>query len=192
MHLGAVEHLYISACDDLRYLWEQESEACKSLVRLRELEVWYCNKLVASAEKEDNFGISMESLKICGRRKGINGRETNQLNVHQDGAPPRIIPIVALIPIKVKGQLKPELPQKANRYNNVKRDGKVFSFDLLDSDGGEIRGTCFNVVADNFHNQIEGRFREQGNHNEPASRKDSPRDKTTFKEMKEPSRYSID
>lgn len=27
------------------------------------------------------------------------------------------------------------------------KDGKVFSFDLLDSNGGEIRATCFNVIV---------------------------------------------
>ncbi|KAL7205723.1 hypothetical protein ACSBR2_018615 [Camellia fascicularis] len=41
------------------------------------------------------------------------------------------------------------------RYNNARGDGKVFSFDLLDSDGGEIRATCFNVVVDRFHDIIE-------------------------------------
>ncbi|KAI3739742.1 hypothetical protein L2E82_30153 [Cichorium intybus] len=63
MHLGAVELLYINNCDELRYLWERESEACKSLVSLRKLVVLNCNKLVASAEKEDNFEISLESIK---------------------------------------------------------------------------------------------------------------------------------
>ncbi|CAH1440699.1 unnamed protein product [Lactuca virosa] len=63
MHFGSLEHLYISSCDELRYLWERESEACKSLVSLQKLEVWNCKKLVSSAEKEVNYGISMESLK---------------------------------------------------------------------------------------------------------------------------------
>ncbi|KAL7619174.1 hypothetical protein Lser_V15G03622 [Lactuca serriola] len=63
MHLGSVEHLYIQKCDELRYLWERESEACKNLVSLQKLEVWNCKNLVSSAEKEVSFGISMESLK---------------------------------------------------------------------------------------------------------------------------------
>ncbi|CAH1440678.1 unnamed protein product [Lactuca virosa] len=63
MHLGALEHLYIRNCDELRCLWERESEACKSLVSLQKLEVINCKKLVSSAEKEANIGISMESLK---------------------------------------------------------------------------------------------------------------------------------
>jgi replication factor A1 len=40
-------------------------------------------------------------------------------------------------------------------YNNTRGDDKVFSFDLLDCDGGEIRATCSNQVADQFYNQIE-------------------------------------
>ncbi|CAI9269515.1 unnamed protein product [Lactuca saligna] len=63
VHLGAVEYLYIHSCDELRYLWERESEACKSLVSLQKLVVIHCKNLVSSAEKEDNFGMSMESLK---------------------------------------------------------------------------------------------------------------------------------
>ncbi|KAL7617809.1 hypothetical protein Lser_V15G03610 [Lactuca serriola] len=63
MHLGSLEHLYIEKCDELRYLWERESEACKSLVSLQKLEVTNCKNLVSSAEKETNIGISMESLK---------------------------------------------------------------------------------------------------------------------------------
>ncbi|XP_042753238.1 putative disease resistance RPP13-like protein 1 [Lactuca sativa] len=63
MHLGAIEDLEIKKCDELRYLWEREPEAWQSLVSLQKLEVWWCKNLVSSAEKEDNFGISMESLK---------------------------------------------------------------------------------------------------------------------------------
>ena len=42
-----------------------------------------------------------------------------------------------------------------HRYNNTRGDGKLFSFDLLDSDGGEIRVTCFNAVVDRFYDAIE-------------------------------------
>ncbi|GMY19234.1 replication protein A 70 kDa DNA-binding subunit A [Fagus crenata] len=40
-------------------------------------------------------------------------------------------------------------------YSNARGDGKVFSFHLLDSDGGEIRVTCFNAVVDRFYDAIE-------------------------------------
>ncbi|KAF7144027.1 hypothetical protein RHSIM_Rhsim05G0012200 [Rhododendron simsii] len=49
--------------------------------------------------------------------------------------------------VTVKGDIR--------RYNNARGDGKVFSFDLLDSDGGEIRATCFNAVLDRFYEIIE-------------------------------------
>ncbi|CAH1440704.1 unnamed protein product [Lactuca virosa] len=64
MHLGALEHLNINSCDELRYLWERESEAWQSLVSLQKLEVSCCKKLVASAEKDITCGITMESLKL--------------------------------------------------------------------------------------------------------------------------------
>ncbi|XP_062223277.1 replication protein A 70 kDa DNA-binding subunit C-like [Phragmites australis] len=40
-------------------------------------------------------------------------------------------------------------------YTNSKGPGKVFSFDLLDAQGGEIRATCFNLAVDQFYDLIE-------------------------------------
>ncbi|KAD3641848.1 hypothetical protein E3N88_31072 [Mikania micrantha] len=72
-------------------------------------------------------------------------------------APPRIIPISALNPYQGRWTIKARVTAKTElrHYNNAKGEGKVFSFDLLDSDGGEIRTTCFNAVADQFFDQIE-------------------------------------
>ncbi|XP_052621236.1 putative disease resistance protein At3g14460 [Lactuca sativa] len=75
MHLGALENLYIDGCDELMYLWEQKTEACKSFVSLKKLEIRNCKKLVSLSlslslvekEREVNLGNtitnSMESLK---------------------------------------------------------------------------------------------------------------------------------
>lgn len=36
------------------------------------------------------------------------------------------------------------------RYSNVKGEGKFFTVDLLDANGGEIRAISFNETADKF------------------------------------------
>ncbi|GJY16877.1 replication protein A 70 kDa DNA-binding subunit A [Tanacetum coccineum] len=78
-------------------------------------------------------------------------------SIMKNEAPARIIPISALNPYQGRWAIKARVTAKGDlrRYNNAKGDGKVFSFDLLDSDGGEIRVTCFNAVVDLFYDVIE-------------------------------------
>ncbi|CAA7054917.1 unnamed protein product [Microthlaspi erraticum] len=71
-------------------------------------------------------------------------------------ASPSVVPINALNPYNVRWTIKARVTSKGElrRYNNQRGDGKVFSFDLLDAEGGEIRAACFNAVADQFFDQI--------------------------------------
>ncbi|XP_078433130.1 replication protein A 1A [Wolffia australiana] len=77
--------------------------------------------------------------------------------ISKNEAPARIIPISALNPYQGRWAIKARVTSKTDlrRYNNAKGDGKVFSFDLLDADGGEIRATCFNAAADRFFDLIK-------------------------------------
>ncbi|XP_052625503.1 putative disease resistance protein At3g14460 isoform X2 [Lactuca sativa] len=62
-HLGAVQELTISRCNEIRYLWESEAEASKVLVNLRILFVNNCSNLVSLGEnEEDNCGTNLTSL----------------------------------------------------------------------------------------------------------------------------------
>ncbi|KAJ4868444.1 Replication protein A 70 kDa DNA-binding subunit E [Raphanus sativus] len=80
----------------------------------------------------------------------------NRGPVARNEAPPLNTPINSLNPYSGRWTIKARVTSKGDlrRFNNQRGDGKVFSFDLLDAHGGEIRVTCFNDVADQFYDQI--------------------------------------
>ncbi|MCO5560125.1 hypothetical protein L7F22_013732 [Adiantum nelumboides] len=82
---------------------------------------------------------------------------SNKGPIARNQAPARILPIVALTPYVGRWAIKGRVTAKTDlrRFHNARGDGRVFSFDLLDSDGGEIRVTCFNSTADQFMEKIE-------------------------------------
>ncbi|GJM94343.1 hypothetical protein PR202_ga10982 [Eleusine coracana subsp. coracana] len=68
-----------------------------------------------------------------------------------------VIPVAALNPYKFRWTIKARVTVKTDlrHYENARGTGKVFSFDLLDAKGGEIRVTCFNLQVDRYFNLIE-------------------------------------
>lgn len=76
--------------------------------------------------------------------------------VARNEAPARITPIAMLNSYNNRWCIKARVTSKSDmrRWNGVKGEGKLFSFDLLDG-SGEIRATAFNDRADRFFNAVE-------------------------------------
>jgi len=82
---------------------------------------------------------------------------SNRGPIAKNEAPARIVLIAALNPYQGRWTIKARVTTKSDvrRFHNTRGDGKVFSFDLLDADNGEIRATCFNNVVDRFYDKID-------------------------------------
>ncbi|GJR75477.1 disease resistance protein [Tanacetum coccineum] len=61
-HLGVVEHLCITKCHIVEYLWELKSEARKYLANLKKLEASYCKKLASLGKTTYDIGIATVNL----------------------------------------------------------------------------------------------------------------------------------
>ena len=51
--------------------------------------------------------------------------------------------------------IKVSMTSRSCRFSGARGEGKVFSFDLVDASGGEIRCTAFNDTADKFYEMIQ-------------------------------------
>jgi ssDNA-binding replication factor A large subunit len=71
--------------------------------------------------------------------------------------PPKITLIVSFHPTLKEWTLKVMVLSKTelHTFTNAKGLGYVFSFDVIDVEGGEIHVTCFNVQATKSHPSID-------------------------------------
>ncbi|CAN6336071.1 unnamed protein product [Urochloa humidicola] len=81
----------------------------------------------------------------------------DRTRVPRTESPIHITPINALSPYQVRWKIKSRVTAKTGlrHFTNAKGAGKVFSFDLLDAAGGEVRATCFNLQAEQYFDLIE-------------------------------------
>lgn len=56
---------------------------------------------------------------------------------------------------KIRARITAKAPLRTFTKSNADKSGKVFSVDLLDAQGGEIRASFFNDAADKFYNKLE-------------------------------------
>ncbi|EIE20436.1 replication factor-a protein [Coccomyxa subellipsoidea C-169] len=89
---------------------------------------------------------------------GQNGNYKGHGPIARNEAPPRIVPISSLNSYQSHWTIKARITNKSEirRYSNAPKcawcmhAGKLFSFELLDAQGGEIRGCGFNQCVDKF------------------------------------------
>ena len=72
--------------------------------------------------------------------------------VARTDAPPRIVPIASLNAYQNRWTIKARVTAKSEvrHYANARGEGRLFSFDLLDEHGGEIRAVAFGDACDRW------------------------------------------
>lgn len=77
--------------------------------------------------------------------------------IARNEAPAKIVPINSLNAYQNRWTIKARVSVKGTvrTYHNARGEGKVFSFDLVDSAGGEIKVTAFTDACDKFYDLIQ-------------------------------------
>ncbi|CAN6238190.1 unnamed protein product [Urochloa humidicola] len=82
----------------------------------------------------------------------------NRAPVARNESTSHVVPINSLNPYqRPRWTIKARVTAKTavKHWNKANSAGKVFSFDLLDGEGGEIRAVCFKEAVDRFYDLIE-------------------------------------
>ncbi|TVU30006.1 hypothetical protein EJB05_21606, partial [Eragrostis curvula] len=105
----------------------------------------------ATASPGNNYGCPEQPLYQHASPVYINRRPAGR-----NESTPRIIPITALNKFQTTWTIRARVTAKANvRYWGNAKNGKNFSFDLLDAEDGENCARCFNELVDRIYVLIE-------------------------------------
>lgn len=88
------------------------------------------------------------------------------------GAPTTFHPIASLHPYHTRWTIKARVTSKGERrsWENAKGGGYLFSVDLLDAQGGQIRATMFKEAADKFWDVFQ---ENQGQQHKPSASREA-------------------
>lgn len=93
-----------------------------------------------------------QQANFYGQGQGQGQQQQNVYNPNAQGQD-AFSPIASLTPYRSRWTIKARVTAKGDMrtWTNQKGEGKLFSVDLLDNEGGQIRATMFNDAADKFY-----------------------------------------
>lgn len=119
-------------------------------------------KQQAPAAQQQRYDSSSSTSTRYGQNNaGFGGRysrsNTGGGAVQQNSAQDDCIPINQLNPYRSAWTIKARVTSKSQKktWNNARGEGVLFSVDLLDADGSEIRGTFFKEAVDKFYDFLK-------------------------------------